>query len=186
MDELQMKRLEHKLSPDSIKSNLQNAAMYLVAYELLRRAIVDELKVFYLVDVPGITSAGMEREYEEEVSGRHKKVYEASCLWLAEQGIFDDADIAELQRIRAHRDQIAHELPRLMFDPSFDVDLDLLRRMRHYVGAVGRYWGSVNASLGEIPADEIDYDGIVSMGMLLLDYITATVDSSGSEKGVDS
>jgi len=99
-------------------------------------------------------------------------------LWLADQGVFDESDVAELQRIREHRDQIAHELPALMMDPAFNVDLGLLSRMRHYLGAAGRYWGSVNASLGEIPADEIDYDGIVSMSMLLFDHIASIVEST--------
>lgn len=178
MDELWIKRVEQKLSPERITANLQNAAMYLVAYELLRRSIVDELQAFYLVGMPGITAPGMEREYQEEVSNRHKKVYEASCLWLADQAVFDESDVAELQRIREHRDQIAHELPALMMNPAFDVDLRLLSRMRHHLGAAGRYWGSVNASLGEIPADEIDYDGIVSMSMLLFDHIASIVEGT--------
>jgi len=116
-----------------------------------------------------------DRAYDAEVLSRHNKVYEASCLWLADQGVFDEADVAELQRIREHRDRIAHELPSLMVDPAIDVDLELLARTRYHQGKVGRFWGSVNASLSEIPPDEIDYDGIVSMSMLLLDHILSVV-----------
>lgn len=178
MDELRTNRLEQKLSADRIRANLQNAAMYLVAYELLRRSIVDELKAFYLVGMPGITSPDLQREYKEEVSCRHRKLYEASCLWLADQGVLDEAAVVELQRIREHRDKVAHELPSLMVDPAFDVDLELLARMRHYLGAAGRFWGSVNASLSEIPAEEIDHDGIVSMSMLLFDHIASIVEGA--------
>jgi hypothetical protein len=179
MDDLSMKRLERKLSPEEITANLQLAAMYLVAYELLRRAIVDEVKGFYMVGFSGETWRYNDDEYDAEVLSRHKKVFEASCLWLANQGVFEESDVAELQCIREHRDRIAHELPSLMVDPAFDVDPSLLIRVRHYLGLVGRFWGSVNASLGEIPVDEIDYDGITSMSMLLLDHIMSVVGGVG-------
>lgn len=180
MDDLSMKRLEQKLSPERITANLQHAAMYLVAYELLRRAIVDEVKGFYMVGFSGEQWRYDEDGYEAAVLSRHKKVYEASCLWLATQGVFEKEDVAELQRIREHRDRVAHELPSLMVDPAFDVDLSLLLRVRHYLGLVGRFWGSLNASLSEIPPDEIDCDGIVPMSMLLLDHIlSVTVEAEG-------
>jgi len=54
MDDLTMRRLEQKLAPDRTTANLQNAAMYLVAYELLRRAIVGEVKSFYVVVTAGV------------------------------------------------------------------------------------------------------------------------------------
>ena len=175
MDDTSQKRLERKLSPQTVAGNLQRASLFLVAYELLRAAIVDQVRGFYVNGMRDGKLVYDERSYEADVSARHKKVFQASCLWLQEQNVFTADDVAELQLIREHRDRIAHELPQLMVDPEFEIDMSLLERARYHLGAVGRYWGALAAEFGEIPPEEVDYEGVMSMSMLLLEYIISSV-----------
>ena len=180
MDEIAKKRLERKLSPEHINANLQLASMYLVAYELLRSAIVDQVRSFYSKGFGDGKLLYDEDAYQAEVLSRHKKVFEASCLWLQDHGVFEGPGVAELQRMREHRDRLAHELPSLMVDPEFEVDLSLLVQAQHHLLLVDRFWGAIAADLNEIPPDEVDYDGIRSMSSLLLDHIMTIVSGASA------
>lgn len=97
------------LHPETLKTNLLTASVYILAWDALCDCIVDQLKGFYWT---GFNADGdiTDERYETRVLARHKSPLQASLLWFKESNAIDDADIALVDRLRQHRNEIAHQL----------------------------------------------------------------------------
>ena len=70
------------ISSEEVESILSYAGLVLLAFELLKRMIVDPIKEFY-TDVT--FGEGLPfKSYEEDVKIRHKNILEASLLYLCD------------------------------------------------------------------------------------------------------
>jgi hypothetical protein len=56
------------------------------------------------------------------VLARHKSRFEASLLWLVEAGAVTVAEVDGVRSLREYRNEIAHELPRMLVEPGHDID----------------------------------------------------------------
>lgn len=148
--------------PDLIKKHLKIASLYLAGYELLKSSIIDDVKDFFIVS-----------DYNAEVVQKHKKLFEASCLWLAKVGAISQNDVIELQSIREHRNKIAHDLPTLLIDDEYNIDISLLRKMKYYIDTIGKFWVKLytDADQSVIPDSEIR-----TGRDLLFEYLISIVD----------
>ena len=91
--------------------NLILCSLYLAAYELLKSSVIDHLKNFFS-DCSQDGKRQLGQDYGKHVSVLNPKdSFHASCLWFKQNGALNDDDLAELERIRKHRNAIAHELP---------------------------------------------------------------------------
>ncbi len=164
------------LNPKLIKKHLMLASLYLTGYELLKNSIVDDVKGFFLT---GLNENGFtySSDYGQKVLPLHRKVFEASCLWLAQMNAITPEDVEQLQRIREHRDKIAHDLPTLLVDSKYDIDLSLLRKMKYYIRVIGKFWGTIEVETDpDIDLSQVDFEGIRSGRALLFDYLISVVD----------
>lgn len=186
MDEVTRKRLrkqlEVKLSPTGITANLLQAAMFLVAYELLRGAIIDNTKSFF--------SSGFNQgeltysaKYKTDVLDLDAHPYRASCLWLQNQEAFTDVDVEMAMAIRDHRNNIAHELPRILIDPDASVDFSLFAEANRLIAVLGRFWGRIEVDINpDFDNQEVRDEDIVSGPMMLMQHILSIVADSGAVK----
>lgn len=130
---------EKFLNPSSLRSNLITASLFLTAYELLQDSVVARIRDFFSVDFEengGIAS----EDYKEKVLSLDRSRLKASLLWLREVDALSDADIALVDDIRIHRNEIAHELPKLVMTADAEIDIKLLRSIYKLIEKIEFWW----------------------------------------------
>ena len=141
------------LNPESLRSNLILASLYLAAYETLKNSIIDQIKSFFTFE-KSAQQEGIDTKYAADVMSLDKSPLRASALWLERQCVIDAHDMAKLDAIRKHRNDIAHSLPRFVSTVESHVDLSLLQAILELVAKVDRWW----LMEFEIPSNS-DFDG---------------------------
>lgn len=101
----------------------------------------------------------------------------ASCLWLARAGVVDDEEVEEIAQIRRHRNQIAHELPRLLSERDLNLNLSYFIRIRELLEKIEMWWVRefeipVNPDFDNVDIDEIE---ILPSRVIMLDYLINVV-----------
>lgn len=172
---------EHILDPDKIRDKLISSSLYMTAFELLKASILERVRSFYTT---GFDSSGftLDEGYSKEVLSRNKSELYASLDWLAENGAIDRGDIDTFNKLKATRNQLAHEIQSLVlggkdFDHAsqFHELADLYRKIE--------LWWILNI---EIPTNP-DFDGVevssddVTPGSLLVLQIIVDVASGNRE-----
>jgi hypothetical protein len=142
------------LNPGAIKSSLMLSALYLAAYELLKDAIIDNIREFFSFEYKD-GKAIPDGQYKNEVLQVHKDLLCASCLWLKRNGVITASEIEEIENIRRHRNQVAHELPRLLVDPDLNLNVGYFLRIRELLDKIEIWW----VTNVEIPSNP-DFDGL--------------------------
>jgi len=182
MDNDYAERLAAKLAPGSTFLALSRAGSFLCAYELIRSEIVDGVHNFF---GRGFDETGLlydEAEYQRSVLARNpKSKYRASCAWLVEMGALTVKQIAVLEDIYRHRQEIAHELPKLLIDPDFEVRTDLLQAAVKCIQRLGVFWGSIEVDTNpDFDGADADCESIKSGSMLLMEHLLSIIESIDS------
>ena len=143
------------LTPAVLRHNLILCSLYLAAYELLKISVIDHLKNFFS-DWSQDGTRQLGQDYRKHVSVLNPKdSFHASCLWFKQNGALNDDDLAELERIRKHRNAIAHELPSFISDVDYEVDRERLLALKRLVEKIERWW------IREVEiSGSPDYDGV--------------------------
>lgn len=115
----------------------------------------------------------LNEQYKDEVTKVHKDLLFASCLWLRRNNVITESEVKEIENIRRHRNQVVHELPRLLSDTDLNLNTGYFLRIRELLKKIEVWW----AKNVVIPANE-DFDGvevneedIQPGGVIVLDYI---------------
>ncbi len=163
---------EKLLNPDAIKSNLMLSALYLMAYELLKDAVIDNIRAFFAFEHED-DRAIPDKRYDDEVIRTHKDHLHASCLWLYRNGVITDREVEEIESIRRHRNQVAHELPKLLGDTTLNLNVGYFLRIRELLEKIEVWW----VQNVDIPAnqdfdgEEVDATDIRPGRVMILDYV---------------
>jgi hypothetical protein len=161
-----------KLASSSIRIALQRAGMFLTGWELLKSDIEDGVRQFFEVQ-PGV----VDPDYERNVLSRHKYKLHASALWLVEQGALTATQCDRIEELRRHRNEIAHELAKLLIDPNHEINVNLLEEMATILRAVGAFFGRIAVDCDpESDGKEIDDKEIRSGTSLLMDHLVTACD----------
>lgn len=105
-----------ELTADQLARRLTYAGFVLLGYELVKSMIVGPIKFFYRPAVK--FGAGMPfKSYEADVLSRHRNEFEACVLYLRDfMQAIDAADVLNIQALRKHRNDLAHDLVRNLPD----------------------------------------------------------------------
>lgn len=160
------------LNSASIKSNLHYAGLYLAAYEVFKSVIVGKIKDF-LVHTDNFVEY---EKYKIEMKNYNKKdILAASCLWLKENCAIDAKDIEEIFKIRKHRNDIAHELPKFLYDSDFEIRKDYLYKIRELLEKIETWWfNEVEKGINPDLVNEV-ITGFSSGSMISLDYLIQVI-----------
>ncbi|MEQ9487582.1 MAG: hypothetical protein RIM72_01170 [Alphaproteobacteria bacterium] len=151
MDKLRM--------PSGAKETLLYTGFIMVAYELVRGMIVEPIRLFYK---DSKFQNGMPfNSYENDVLALHKNEFEACLLYLKDHmEALDSADILNVQALRKHRNDLAHNLPRLIGMLDITENQTMLTKVTETLYKLSKYRAYM-----EIGCDpdcrEIDWDGEV-------------------------
>jgi len=167
-------RLRAKLEPLRIRSTLAFAALYQLTHEMLKSAVLDDVKGFYgYLDVHGgvwVPEDG-EQEYRRRVLDLDRKsAFRASLLWLQDAGGLDAAEVERLDAIYAHRHELTHELGRYLIDPYYEPDVDLFVDALRTLRKVCRFWTEIERDLGTFDDyPDLDLDDVIPSRLAVLE-----------------
>jgi hypothetical protein len=173
------------LNPEKLKANLARASTFLAAYELLHSSVVDKLRGFFQMGFRN-GAAVIGPAYKKEVTDLYPKdVFHASCLWFQKMGAITQDDVSVIEKIRHHRNDIAHELPKYLADADHEVNMHLLDSIDFLLGKIDRWWireADVMIGSNDEPqsVDGIPDNQIHSGSMIAMDIIRKIV--HGQEK----
>ena len=170
------------LNPESLTQNLTRAAIFITCWEMLKEAVVDQPRGFFTHewrDGEGIPSP----TYGTDVLSLNRDPLIASALWFRNQGAITDDDIRVLKVLRTHRNDIAHELPKFLGDKAFDVQLDLLNTMFHFVEKIDKWWIQnieipTNPDFDDRELSEEVLDGVKSMRMVFMNLLVCVANGN--------
>lgn len=168
---------------DIIKRNLLLASLYITGYEILKHSIIEDVKTFFSVGYDPNKGNILSPQYQTEVlSLDSKSVFRASCLWLAKMEAITDDDIEQIDIIRKHRNKIGHELPLILTDKNYDIDISLLRKMKYYIRTINSFWGKVELSINpDIDLNDVDFLEIRSGRDILFEHLINIVENEISK-----
>lgn len=159
-----------------LRRNLTLCALYIGAYEMLKDAIVDQIRKHFIPEhwSEPAREAAM-RRYEIEVHRRHKRELEAALRWLVEANAITEEEAVFVASVTEHRNLIVHELVRFLTDRHREVRTEDLTRIQRLVRKIDAWWAtnvdfSVLAAIGEI-SEVPDQSEVHSGPSLVLQYI---------------
>ena len=128
------------LNPERVKSNLVLSSLYLSAYELLKSAIVGNIENFFTFGFDADGKPIVDKQYDEEIRKVNRDSLRASCFWVEKNGAVSHDEVEQIFQLRNHRNQIAHELPRLLIDSELNLNVDYFVRVRRLLEKVEVWW----------------------------------------------
>jgi hypothetical protein len=136
-------RLNAKLAPDSMKQTLVRAGAFLSAYELIKLQVIDGVHdEYWRGDMRDGQKVYYDAEYQQDVLALDPSSrFRASCAWLVNAGALTPELADVLGAVRDHRNEIAHELPKILIDPDFEINTNLLLAAAVCLRSLGVYWG---------------------------------------------
>ncbi|HHQ4732974.1 hypothetical protein [Aeromonas veronii] len=152
---------EKLTNPTKLRANLMSASVYISSYEMCRDFIISKPKDFF-TDNWGINGETLSEEYSKDVMSFGRSPLKASLLWFKEQGAISDTDIEHFEKAIAHRNEIAHNLPKFISEPDYEVDVGIFNTMLEVTNKIGVFW-VMNYELSIHPdysVQEIDEKGI--------------------------
>jgi hypothetical protein len=164
MDKNIFSKWERFLDPESLRTNLILASIYITAFEILKNSIIENLRDFYIT---GFDENGwiIMPAYKEEVLLKDKNLTFASLKWLKESQAIDEDDIEKFSKVKECRNLVAHEIPKMLIN---GLPIDISERFSDMTTLLDKIekWWIVNV---EIPtnhyldndADKIDEEGIL-------------------------
>jgi hypothetical protein len=167
---------EKFLNPVKLKQSLVEASVFLTAYEMFRQSVIDNLRSFYS-DSFNEGKFTQSAEYKTKVIDLYPRdIFHASCLWFQQSGAIDQSDLDFIQRIRDHRNAIAHELPKFISSVEHAVEGQLLAELFKVVTKVDRWWITeveipTNPDFDDAEPGSIAYDKIQSGNMIMMNLI---------------
>lgn len=172
------RRLLAKLQPDAVRSTLAFAGLYQLAHEMLKKAILEDVRGFYAFGVDDAGPILDKRMYEQHVlepgriPGRPRlNEFRACVAWLVRSGALRQGQADRLDQIYDHRHELTHDLGQFLIDVDREPDVTLFTDALEILKSIHRFWVQVEADIGtfdEIPADELDLDAVTPLSLALL------------------
>ena len=130
------------LNPESLKQNLLQGGLYLVAFEMLKDSLIGRPREFYCFEVACSDPDNnfFSPQYKSEVRSLHKHAFTASALWWHKNGAISIEDLDTLRHIREHRDYVAHNMPKMIGTAQHQIDISLLLETKEILAKIDNWW----------------------------------------------
>jgi hypothetical protein len=160
------------LHPLTTSANLIRASIVITCYELLKDAIVDNLRSFLANEWNERGEPKESVTYRREVLALHRNPLAASVRWHVDAAALSSAEAVAFEQLRAERHRLAHELGRYVVDPNSQVDMSLLTEAVGIARSLSRFWGGIEVDCDpQFDGQDIDYDEIRSGTALLIENL---------------
>jgi len=154
---------------------LTYSGFILLAFKLVKKLIVNPIKLFYAVTTFG---KGMPfKSYEEDVLSRHKNQFEASLLYLRDfMEVIDSNDVLAVQALRKHRNDLAHNLPSMMRSINIENYVSLLENIERVLFKLSNHQAFMDiGSDPDFQGKSINWDTLKGSEYVLYESITQKI-----------
>jgi hypothetical protein len=174
-------RLRAKLAPERIRATLSFAGLILIVYEMMKQAVVKDVREFYC---RGFDESGMlydEQGYARDVKSLDRSQFRASAKWLVNSGAIKDEQVEVLERLYVHRKDIAHELAKYLIDVDHEPDADLFIEALQVLRDIRRFWTQIEIDIGsfddhgDVTVDDVQPLSLLALGMFIDAYSEGVV-----------
>lgn len=189
MNEAYAVRLRAHVEPANTRQLLTLAGLYLVAFELVSSTIIDDVKSFLCSRWDKEGKPLEDADYRRNVlAGGTLRPLEGSLNWLVEAGALTKEQAATVRNLRRARNRVAHEIPAMVADPDFDIDMQPLIDTVVVLKRLAVYFGAINVDTNpDFDHEDVDYEGIESGLSLLyrhvLDAFYSATGGGGAGRG---
>jgi hypothetical protein len=146
--------IKKEYNPEELNFDLLISSGYILAYELLKTSIIDNLIKYYLgsdfnideyLEHQNIEDLSMENiiKYETDVkimllSNEARKLIPSS-EWLCRNGVITEAELESIKKFRIIRNRIAHEIPFYIFG-EYKRPVEEFGNIEYILNKVDSYW----------------------------------------------
>lgn len=130
---------EKFLNPATLRGNLISVSLFIAAFEMFKDRVIEKPASFFS---DGFDKDGpiLGEEYRKEVFVRSKSKLFASLLWFQEMCAIYQADIDAFDRIRQHRNEVAHELMSYLTDCKRNLDVSIFQELISLLAKIEKWW----------------------------------------------
>jgi hypothetical protein len=163
-------RLEAKLRPERMRATLAFAGLYQMTHQLIKIAVIDEVREFYWRGIEDGAMVYDEQAYAEKVLFRApKNRFRASLLWLVDGDAITLAQADRLDDIYAHRHDLTHELIKYIVDLDFEPDVELFTDALATLAGIRRFWTSIEKDIGSFDDfGDVELDEVTPLSLYVL------------------
>jgi hypothetical protein len=163
-------RLEAKLRPERMRATLAFAGLYQMTHELIKIAVIDEVREFYWRGIENGAMVYDEQAYAEKVLSRvPKNRFRSSLLWLVDGDAITLVQADRLDDIYAHRHDLSHELIKYIVDLDFEPDVELFTDALAILAGIRRFWSSIEKDIGSFDdLGNVDLDEVTPLSLYVL------------------
>jgi hypothetical protein len=169
------------LNPNTFYRNFILSSLYITGFDLLKNSIIKRIEDFYCIgfDKNGIKISD---DYKKEVLDLDEKrnKLNSSLLWLKKQNIINQDDLDVFEKVRLHRNELAHETIKILTDSEKDINVDLLVKIKDLLKKIDQ-WFIIEVELQTDPDmteekwNSLDRDNVQSMNMIMFDYMVSII-----------
>ncbi|AFL80504.1 hypothetical protein Aeqsu_1003 [Aequorivita sublithincola DSM 14238] len=164
------------LDENEIRFQLITASLYVTAYDLLIDTIIRKIEEFY---IDGFDEDGfiISKRYTTEVRGLFKKdIVIASSMWLLNNKVITEAEIEKIKIFKTHRNELAHELSKMITDSDANTKTDFIKEIRDIYFKIHKWWFiefevQINPDLSYLDTNKLNYDEVLMLQLLPMDYM---------------
>lgn len=164
--------METRCRSGGLTAILAYTGYVLLAHELIKSMIVGPIKSFYQDNA---FHGGRFHSYNTDVLDRDKNEFEACLLYLKDfMGAIDHGDIQIIQRLRKHRNDLAHNLPQRLDVKYIENHLELLDKVKAIIFKLSNYRTYIEIG-HETELKEIDWGSVKGHEYLIIENIINNV-----------
>jgi hypothetical protein len=179
-EEKYFKDLMKFLDENEVKFHLITASLYLTAYDLLIDTIIRKIEEFYTdrFDENGFIIG---EKYKTEVRSLYKKdIVIASTKWLVQNNVISELELERIKLFKEHRNELAHEMTKMISDSDANTKTEFMFEIRDLYFKIQKWWFvefecQVNPKLGKLDMNKLDYNEVLMMQMLPMNYMVNIV-----------
>ena len=163
---------ERFLNPETLRSNLIIASIFISAFEILKECILERPKEFYTT---GFDENGLivNAKYKKAVLSLNKSPVYASLSWLKDLDAIEKEDIELFSSVKKCRNELAHELPNFITTgikndptPHFSTIISLISKIEKWWIANIEIPTNPDFDGSEINKDEISPGRLITLRLL--------------------
>ncbi len=178
---------EKFLNPQTLKNNLVKCSVYIVFFEKLKESIIEKIRDFYwtgYLDGKDIISD----EYKKRFYKQGIDIFDESLNWLVENEAISNVDKQKIIELKDHRNEIAHEMVNFITSIEKDAKESLLLECYEILSKIDKWWIievelPTNPESIQLDPESIDYGGIFSGNMVLLQLLYMVYTGNGKKLG---